>query len=79
MPTRLHERYIEYRGHHIVVRCYLSGGPGDSRWTIQVDVAKSGGSPMLRHREANRWFASTAEAEQVGFAWGRRKVDEILL
>ncbi|KDP87696.1 hypothetical protein CF70_034855 [Cupriavidus sp. SK-3] len=79
VSNRLHEQYIQYRGYHILVRCFRSCDLTKTQWTIQVDVAKSGHAPMLRHRDANHRFASIAEAEQAGFTWGRNKVDEILL
>ncbi len=75
----LRERYIQYRGYRILVRSFHSGYLNESRRTIQVDVAKGEAPPMLRHRDANHRFASLAEAEQAGFAWGRDRVEEILL
>ena len=79
MSAKSHAQCIQYRGYVVRVRCFSIGEPDESQWTIEVDVARVGASPLLRHRDASHRFVALAEAEQAGFTWGRREVDQMLL
>lgn len=78
VSARTHEKCIQYRGHVVRVCCFSIGEPGESQWAIQVDVAKTGSSPLLRHRDTKHRFAALGDAEQAGIAWGTCKVDQML-
>jgi len=78
MRDGLHEHWVRYRGFIVRVRCDCVGDLRPPAWAVQVDLRKGGDSPLLWHPDTGHRFATQAEAEQVGFTWGRQAVDRML-